>query len=141
MGIVEMRELIKKLAAENGITFMVSSHILTELSLIATRYGIIHNGRLIKELTSEQLAEQCQRCLSVKVDDTAKAAAVLETVLNTTNFKVVGDNEIRVYDTFEDTAEVTFQLNANGVRVSSLSEVGDNLEDYFVSLIGGESHA
>ncbi|MCL1831760.1 MAG: ATP-binding cassette domain-containing protein [Oscillospiraceae bacterium] len=141
MGIVEMRELIKKLAAENGITFMVSSHILTELSLIATQYGFINDGKLIKELTQEQLREQCQKCISVKVDDTAKASVVLETVLNTTKFKVLGDDEIRLYDYFDNSAEVTFQLNANGVRVSSLSEVGDNLEDYFVSLIGGKSNA
>jgi len=142
MGIVEMREMIKNLNTERGITFMISSHILSELSLIATRYGIIHDGKLIKELTEEELREQCQRCLSVKVDDTAKAVAVLETALNTTNFKVVSDNEIRVYEYDpNNTAEVTFQLNANGVRVSSLSEVGDNLEDYFVNLIGGGNNA
>jgi ABC-2 type transport system ATP-binding protein len=91
---------------------------------------------LIKELTEEELREQCQRCLSVKVDDTAKCANVLETVLNTTKFKVVSDNEIRLYDYFDNTSEVTYQLNANGIRVSALSEIGDNLEDYFVSLIG-----
>ena len=139
MGIVEMRELIKKLAAENGITFMVSSHILTELSLIATQYGFIDGGKLIKELTQEQLREQCQKCLSIKVDNTAKAAAVLETALNTTKFKVISDSEIRLYDYFDNSAEVTFQLNSNGVRVSSLSEIGDNLEDYFISLVGKEN--
>jgi ABC-2 type transport system ATP-binding protein len=136
MGIVEMREMIKTLNTERGITFMISSHILSELSLIANRYGIINNGKLIKELTDEQLREQCQRCLSLKVDNTAKASAVLETVLNTTKFKVVGENEIRLYDYYDNTSEVTFQLNKNDIRVSGLSEIGDNLEDYFVSLIG-----
>ena len=137
MGIVEMRETIKKLNTEHSITFMISSHILSELSLIATRYGIIEDGKLIKELTSEELLEQCQQCISVKVDDIAKATAVIETVLNTKNYKVVGDNEVRIYDRLDDTAEVTFQLNANGIRVAGLSQVGDNLEDYFVGLVEG----
>lgn len=136
MGIVEMREMIKRLNTEQSITFMISSHILSELSLIATHYGIINDGRLIKELTDEELREECQRCLSIKVDDTAKAAAILETALKTTKYKVVGSDELRLYDCFDNPAEVTFQLSAGGVRVSSLSEVGDNLEDYFVSLVG-----
>jgi len=140
MGIVEMRELIKKLNAEHGITFLISSHILSELSLVATRYGFINNGRLIKELTDEELQEQCRKCLSIKVDDAAKAAAILETALNTTKFKVIGNGEIRLYDCFDNPAEVTYQLNANGVRVSAIGEVGDNLEDYFVSLIEGGSN-
>ncbi|MDR2599814.1 MAG: ABC transporter ATP-binding protein [Oscillospiraceae bacterium] len=135
MGIVEMREMIKTLKNERGITFMVSSHILSELSLIATRYGIIHDGKLIKELTEAELYEQCQRCLSITVDDTTKATTVLETVLNTKKYKVINNNEIRLYDYFDNTSEVTFQLNANGVRVSAIGEIGDNLEDYFVSLI------
>ncbi|MCL2109605.1 MAG: ATP-binding cassette domain-containing protein [Oscillospiraceae bacterium] len=135
MGIVEMRETIKKLNTENSITFMISSHILSELSLIATRYGIIEGGRLIKELTAAELQEQCQQCLSVKVDDTAKASAIIETVLQTKKYKVVGSDEIRIYENYSDTAEVTYQLNANGVRVSGVAVVGDNLEEYFVSLV------
>jgi len=139
MGIVEMRELIKKMNTEHGITFLISSHILSELSLVATRYGFINNGRLIKELTDEELQEQCRKCLSIKADDVAKAATILETALNTKKYKVVGNGEIRLYDYFDNPAEVTYQLNANGVRVSAISEVGDNLEDYFVSLIEGGS--
>lgn len=142
MGIVEMRDTFKKLNSEMGITIMISSHILTELSLIATRYGIINDGRLIKELTSEELKEQCQQCLCIKVDDTAKALSILETKLNTTKFKVVAEKEIRLYDYLDNPAEVTFQLNNNGVRVSSLNEIGDSLEDYFISVVeGGRYHA
>ncbi|MCL2037232.1 MAG: ATP-binding cassette domain-containing protein, partial [Oscillospiraceae bacterium] len=142
MGIVEMRETIKQLNSEQSITFMISSHILSELSLIATRYGIIEKGKLIKELTSAQLQEQCQQCLSVKVDNTAKAATILEAVLGVKKYKVVGSDELRIYENFDDTAEVTYQLNANGVRVSGITIVGDNLEEYFVSLVErGERNA
>ncbi|MDR2546636.1 MAG: ATP-binding cassette domain-containing protein [Lachnospiraceae bacterium] len=135
MGIVEMREMIKRLRTDRGITFMISSHILSELSLIATRYGIIHDGKMIKELTDAELREKCQRCLSIKVDDTKKAAVVLETVLNTTMYKVLSNNEIRLYDYFDNIAEVPLALNTHGVRVSALTEINDNLEDYFMSLI------
>jgi len=136
MGIVEMRETFKKLNQEHGITIMISSHILSELSMTATRYGIINDGKLIKELTNDELKEQCQRCLSVIVDDTARAVTIIETALNTTKYKVINDKEIRVYDYLDNPSEVTFRLNSGGVRVSSLSEIGDNLEDYFISLIG-----
>jgi ABC-2 type transport system ATP-binding protein len=136
MGIVEMRETFKKLNQEHGITIMISSHILSELSMTATRYGIINSGRLIKELTSDELKEQCQRCLLVIVDDAAKAAAIIETVLGTTKYKVINDKEIRMYDYLDNPSEVTFQLNSGGVRVASMSEIGDNLEDYFISLVG-----
>lgn len=136
MGIVEMRETFKRLNQEHGITIMISSHILSELSLIATRYGIINDGKLIKELTNDELKEKCQRCISVTVDDAAKAVTIIETALNTAKYKVIGANEIRIYDYFDNPSEVTFQLNSGGVRVSGISEIGDNLEDYFVSLVG-----
>lgn len=136
MGIVEMRETFKTLNQEHGITIMISSHILSELSLIATRYGIINGGKLIKELTNDELKEQCQRCISVLVDDAPKAAIIIESALNTAKYKVISDKEIRIYDYLDNPSEVTFQLNTGGVRVSSLNEIGDNLEDYFISLVG-----
>jgi ABC-2 type transport system ATP-binding protein len=138
MGIVEMRDTLKKLNQEHGITIMISSHILTELSMIATRYGIINDGKLIKELTNDELKEQCQRCISVSVDDPAKAVTVIETDLKITKYKVVNDREIRIYEYLDNPSEITFRLNSGGVRVSSISEIGDNLEDYFISLVGGE---
>lgn len=136
MGIIEMRETLKRLNQEKGITILISSHILQELSLIATRYGIIHEGKMIKELTNDELKETCQRCLSITVDDTAKAVSVIETVLHTTKYKVLNDKELRLYDYLDNPSEVTFQLNKNGVRISNLNEMGDNLEDYFMTQIG-----
>jgi ABC-2 type transport system ATP-binding protein len=138
IGIIEMRETLKNLNERHGITILVSSHILTELSQIATRYGIINNGRLVKEITKSQLADECQRCLAVTVDDTEKATVILETVLNTANFKVVGKNEIRIYDYLDNPSEVTFQLNSGGVRVGAIQEIGDNLEDYFKAIVEGD---
>jgi len=138
IGIIEMRETIKNLNEQYGITILMSSHILTELSQIATRYGIINDGKLVKEITNSRLTEQCQRCLSVIVDDMEKAAVIIETALNTTNFKSVGQNEIRIYDYLDNPSEVTYQLNSGGVRVNSIQEIGDNLEDYFKAIVEGE---
>lgn len=138
IGIIEMRETIKNLNEKYGITILISSHILTELSQIATRYGIINNGKLVKEVTNSQLAEQCQRYLSVIVDDIKKAAVIIETSLNTTNFKTVGQNEIRIYDYLDNPSEVTYQLNSNGIRVNSIKEIGDSLEDYFKAIVEGD---
>jgi ABC-2 type transport system ATP-binding protein len=83
-GIVEIRGLMKRLN-EQGVTILISSHILTELSQVATKYAIIHQGRLVKSLTQEQLREECRRALAVKVDDAAKASVILETKLNIRN--------------------------------------------------------
>lgn len=135
MGIIEMRDLMKRLN-ERGITILISSHILTELSQVATKYAIIHQGRLVKSLTREQLQDECKRALSVTVDDAAKASVILETALNIRNYKQISQNELRVYEYLDNPSEVTFKLNSGGVRVSSLHEVGDSLEDYFTKIIG-----
>lgn len=136
MGIVELRETLKNLNQELGMTILISSHILAELSLIATRYGIINEGKLIQELTQEELKEQCQKGLSITVDDAASAVAIIETVLETQKYKVISNKEVRVYDYLDNPSEVTLQLSQGGVRVSKIHEVGDNLEDYFMTLVG-----
>jgi ABC-2 type transport system ATP-binding protein len=130
MGIIEIRNLMKHLN-EQGITLLVSSHLLSELSQIATKYAIIHQGRLIKSITKEQLQEECKQALSITVDDVAKATVLLQTELNIHNYKQVDTHEIRIYDSLDNPAEVSFRLSRAGVRVSSLHEVGDSLEEYF----------
>ena len=136
IGIVEMRDLMKRLNEQN-VTLLISSHILTELSQVATKYAFIHEGRLVKTITQEELREECKRSLAVTVDDAAKAAAILETALNIRSYKQISANELRVYEYLDNPAEVTFQLNQGGVRVAALHEVGDSLEDYYTRIIGG----
>ncbi len=138
MGIVEMRDTFKRLNQEHNITLMISSHILNELSLVATRYGIINKGKLMKELTNDELREECQKGISVIVDDKEKAVSIVETRCNIKKYKVVNDHEIRIYDCQEAPSEINCRLVNEGIRVSGLKEVGDNLEDYFVSLVGKE---
>jgi len=138
MGIIEIRNLLKYFN-EQGITLFISSHILSELSQIATRYAIIHHGRLVKEITQEQLREESKCALAVTVDDAAKAIVILETTLNIRDYKQISGNELRVYEYLDNPAEISFQLNKAGVRVASLHEIGDSLEDFYTKIVGGES--
>ncbi len=136
-GIIEMRQTLKYLNSQ-GITILISSHILSELAQVATRYGFIHKGRLIKEITDEQLKDTCKRALHIVVDNAAKASSLLETELNISQYKVISANEIRVYSHLDNPSEVTRVLFQNGLSVSGIHEVGDNLEDYYTALIKGE---
>ena len=135
-GIIEMRDIMKRLNQE-GITLMVSSHILTELAHVANKYAIIHEGKLIKTLTEEQLNEECKRAIAITVDDTKKTVVILESKLGIKDYKQVSDNEIRVYDFVENPTELNFILNQEGIRVSNLHVIGDSLEDYYTKVIGG----
>jgi ABC-type multidrug transport system, ATPase component len=140
-GIVEFRELLKKLNREMNITILISSHILGELSQIATVYGFIDNGKLIEQISSKDLLEKCRHCLSVRVSDTSKAAVILEKSLDCTDYEVLNGSEIRIYK-YVDTPEVISQaFVSNGIMVSSLSQAGASLENYFIKLIGGGHNA
>lgn len=136
MGIIEFRSIIGDLRQNHGMTVLVSSHILSELTQVATTFGIIHQGKLMKEFTHEQMESETKRCIAVKVDDGGKAAAILQEQLHTTNFEVLPENELRVYDCLDNPSEITFALSTNGVRVNSAKELGVNLEDYFLAAIG-----
>jgi len=140
MGIVEIRALIKSMA-DKGITILLSSHILTELSLVATKYAFLHHGKLIKNLTHAELQEECKRALSLVVDDVEKACVILETNFGIRNYKHVSGNEVRLYEQLDNSAEISFQLAQAGVRISAMQEVGDSLEDYFKNVIGGGQNA
>ena len=138
-GIIEFRGIIKDLRDVHGMTVLVSSHILSELTQVATTFGIIHHGALIKEFTHEQLDDETKRCISVRVDDSARAAAVFQEQMHTDAFEVLPAGELRVYAFLDNPSEITFQLSTNGVRVLSSTELGVNLEDYFLSAIGEAS--
>lgn len=138
MGIVEMRGLIIKLSQEHQITIMISSHLLSELSLVATHYGFINNGKMINEATAEDIAEACQRSLSIKVKDVNKASSAIETTLKTRKYKAVSANEIRLYDYIDRPDLVNQKLMEANIKVMGITEIGDNLEDYFVNLLKEE---
>lgn len=137
IGIVKFRETLKKLNTERNITILISSHILSELSLIATAYGFIHKGKLIDQCSAKALHERCRQYLSVSVDDTAKTAMILEGVLGCRDYIVLNDNVIHVFE-YMDKPDLLIQaLVSRGVRIYNTSCEGSNLESYFIDRIGG----
>ncbi|WP_411843867.1 ABC transporter ATP-binding protein [Salinicoccus sp. HZC-1] len=140
IGIVELRELIKKLNREKGLTVLISSHILSELYQLATTYGIIHEGRLIEELSLKELDEKCRQHLKIKVDDAAKGATVLEKTLGTADFEVMPDGTIHLYQHLDDVRTVSRALTDSGLIIEHFARTGDSLESYFSKLVGGGHH-
>lgn len=137
MGIVEIRELLKKINKEKDMTILISSHILSELWELATTYGIISKGKLVEEITSEQLAEKCRKYIDLKVDDTAKSVALLERELGISDYEVLENNNIKVFSGLDNVGQVNSILSKSGVIVESISVKGENLEEYFMNKVGG----
>ena len=136
-GIVDVRNLIKSLNKEYGMTIIISSHILEELYNTATDFIFIDHGRIIEELSEAELNEKCKQHIAIKATDTNKAIMVLEEKLHTDKFKVMPDNTIQLYDFLNDTEKVAVELAQSGVIVTGLTVTGDTLEQYFLDKIGG----
>lgn len=135
-GIIEVREMITKLNHELGITFIISSHILEELAKTATVFGIINNGIMIEEISSEKLAEKCESRIELMTDDASKACTVLEE-MGFTNYKVLENGFINIYEQLERTGDITMELALKGIRTTHISIANKSLEEYYVELVGG----
>lgn len=138
IGISDLRETFKNLNENKNITILISSHILSELYAVANKFCIIEKGKVIKELTKEELDLECSKCIVVKTDNVKKATVVLEKQLETKNYKVIDDKEIRIYDYLEHTDTVNKTLIKNDVNIMSITETGISLEDYFKTVIKEE---
>ena len=141
MGIVEIRELLKKINKEKDMTILISSHILSELSELATTYGIISKGKLIEEITAKELSEKCRQYISLKVDDTERSVTLLERELGISDYEVLENKNIKVFSNLDSVGEVNSLLSKSGVIVESISVKGENLEEYFMNKIGGVLNA
>lgn len=141
IGIAKFRETIKKLNTERNITVIISSHILGELSQIATTFGFIDKGVLLEEATSKAIEEKCRQCLSISVDDVGKAVTLLESKLRCTEYEVLDDNNMKVYQLLDSSDMLAQTLILDGVKVFSISREETNLEDYFIKMIGGARNA
>ena len=139
-GIVEVRETLSRLNQERNITLIISSHILEELSKIATDYGIIHNGVLLQELTQEELLARCSERIELKTDDTRRACVVLEE-MGIRDYKVIDAGTIQIFERLNDSGKITMQLAENGVKTVGISVKNEALEDYYLDLTGGAANA
>lgn len=133
-GIIEIRELILKLNREKQITLLISSHILDELSKIATHYGFIDGGRIVKEISAAELESVCRKCERLKVSDVKTLARVLDDM--GAEYKIVSDCEADVFAKISVTRLVE-ALSANGCELLSVTERDESLESYYINLIGG----
>lgn len=136
-GIAEIRDVLLRLKHEQNMTIMISSHILEELSKVADTFGIIHNGRLIQELTAEELMTKCSDFIELRTDDTARASTVIEQ-MGFSGYKVTGEDVICIYDQLERSGELTRELVQAGCNVRALQVQQEKLEDYFLKITGGE---
>ena len=140
-GIVELREILSHLNKKYGITMLISSHILDELEMIATRYGFIHQGQMIEEITAEKLQEKLKKYISLDVENIGLASITLEQKLHTENFKVMDDYTIYLYDFVNESSQVATTLIQEGVILNKMNISNVSLENYYLSLIKGvESH-
>ncbi len=139
-GIIEIRELLIKMNREKGMTILISSHILGELSKIATHYGIIRDGALIEEFEAKELQERCRRCQKLIVDNDELAVSILEEKLNIQNYDVPSKGIIRVFDNFDKQEQMNRELILGGVNIKESFLTGQDLEGYFMELLGGGSN-
>lgn len=133
-GIVEMREMILKLNREKQITVLISSHILDELSRLATHYGIIDHGRMVKELSAEELDAVCRKCVRMEVSDTSVLAHVLDDLQ--LDYKIISETTADVFAKLTVT-QLVLALAKENCEVLSMYEHDESLESYFISLVGG----
>ncbi len=135
-GIVEIRELILKLNREHGMTVLISSHILGELSKLATHYGFIEKGRLMKEISAAELESQCKKSTRVTVSNTKALARVLERLKK--DYEILSATEANVYGDVV-LSELVMELTRENCNLLHSHEQDENLETYFINLVGGES--
>ena len=140
-GIVEFRNLLLKLNQERQTTILISSHILPELANLATCYGFIDKGVMLEQISARDLQEKCRACIEVQVEDASAAALVLEQKLGTRDYEVLPGNILRLYSFLDQPQTVSRVLVEGGAALLSIESRGANLEDYFLSMIGGVRHA
>lgn len=135
-GIIEMRELILKLNREHGITVLISSHILGELSKLATHYGFIEKGHIVKEISATELETECRKCVKVEVSDTKALIRTLDRMKQ--DYEVLSSTEANIYGDII-LSELVMELSKENCKLIRLCEQDEDLETYFINLVGGGS--
>ncbi|MBS7401514.1 MAG: ABC transporter ATP-binding protein [Eubacteriales bacterium] len=137
-GIKEIRDLLLRLNREQGVTILVSSHLLDELAKITTRYGIINQGRLVEEIAADELMKQCQQKLHIVTDQPAVAAKVIKKLAPKAKISA-NENSLDVAGEKLESSKVNTELVKAGINVESITFATDNMEDYFIQRMGGRA--
>lgn len=138
IGVVEIRELLKQLCKEYPMSILISSHNLPELYQTATDYIIIHKGEIRQTLTLSELEDKCRHHIKIQCKNTEKLLILLEQKLKTSNFIVMPDKTVKLYDYIEEKETVAKAIFDEGMYPLNFSLEGDTLENYFISVVGGE---
>lgn len=133
-GMKQIRDLFRMLCTEYGMTLMISSHLLPEIESIADTVGVIHHGKMMKEIPLKEIVETNTAYIELAVEDTKKAAYVLAEKMKLSNFKIVNDSRIRIYEQGVTTQKISRELMANDVGIASISQHTESLEDYFLKI-------
>ena len=136
-GIIEIRELILKLNKEKGITFLISSHYLDELSKIATHYGFVDKGKIIKEISSQELEQNCKTRTELKVNNVKECVKYLEECKY--SYEVISNETINVYNKI-NVSEIAVALSKRNCIINEFNEIEESLENYYMNLIGGNGN-
>ena len=136
-GIVDVRHLLQRLTEEQGVTILISSHLLSELSELCTDFSIINKGELIENLSLEELQDKCKSHISVRTNNIEKTAAILEEKLSIGNYKVMHSGEIEIYEQLDAVERISKTITDNGCVITKLCESGRSLEDYYLEKVGG----
>ncbi|BAQ14059.1 bacitracin ABC transporter ATP-binding protein [Clostridium botulinum B2 128] len=137
VGIKEMRETLLDLNKKKEITILVSSHILGEIQQLATKIGIIHNGKLLEEIDYKSFEKKNRHYINLRVDNDKRAVTILEKSMNIKDYEVTEPNRIRIYEMLDKSNDVAKKMISEGVDVYEVNIMNDTLEDYFVRLTGG----
>lgn len=137
-GIIEIRELILKLNREHQMTFLISSHILDELSKLATHYGFIDKGHIVREISAENLESACRKCMHIEVSDIQALIRVLDK--EKMDYAIISDTEADIYG-HVDITDMSLNLARENCKIITINEKDESLESYYIRLIGGEEHA
>lgn len=134
IAIIEFRELLEKINIEKNTTILISSHILTELYQVSTRFGFIHQGEMIQEITKDEFDSSCTQAIVVQVQNTAQAAVVLKEAIGD-QFRFVQENEIHITDPSASVAGINQLLAVNGILIDFIGKKESSLENYYTNLI------
>lgn len=143
-GIVEVRNLLKRLKDEREITILISSHLLAELSELCTDFAIVDRGVLVECISKEELDENCRSYIEVATDDTERLVTVIEQDLGISGYKVMENGDTRIYDMLSELKTVSRAITASGLTILKFHVQGENLEEYFLSRVsssGDDSNA
>ena len=138
-GIIDIRNMLMELVRTRKVTILISSHILKELSELCTDYAIIREGKLVEELSHEELLQKTHTRLALQTDDVTRTATVIEEKLNIHDYKITHDNEIMIYERLDELKKISKTVTDQGLIITRFNLEGESLEEYYIGKVGEKS--